>query len=51
MSEELMRVLIHRLDKIESNLDILVQKHVVKDWYTTEEVAEILGRVEFTVRE
>lgn len=40
-----------RLDKIEQKLDVLVQGQSVKDWYTTEEIARILGKAEFTVRE
>jgi len=40
-----------RLDKIESLLSVLVERHVRKDWYTTAEAAQILGRAEFTVRE
>ena len=31
--------------------DLLVSQRTVKDWYTTDEVAKILGRAEFTVRE
>ncbi|MBI3465104.1 MAG: hypothetical protein HY000_18915 [Planctomycetes bacterium] len=29
----------------------LVQQRTVKDWYTTAEVATLLGKAEFTVRE
>jgi hypothetical protein len=40
-----------RLQDIEAKLDTLVEQRTVKDWYGTEEVAKILGRAEFTVRE
>ena len=40
-----------RLEAIEQKLDLLLQQRVVKDWYSTSEVAERLGKAEFTVRE
>ncbi|MGB7344858.1 Helix-turn-helix domain protein [Rubripirellula tenax] len=40
-----------RLERIETLLSSLVQQEKVKDFYTTSEVANILGRAEFTVRE
>jgi hypothetical protein len=40
-----------RLQDIQATLATLVEQHTVKDWYGTEEVAKILGRAEFTVRE
>jgi hypothetical protein len=40
-----------RLDRIEGILATLVERQVVKDWYSTEESARILGKAEFTVRE
>jgi transposase len=40
-----------RLGKIEALLAALVEQRTVKDWYSTAEVATILGRAEFTVRE
>jgi hypothetical protein len=40
-----------RLEKIEYLLAALVERHVVKDWYGTDEVAGLLGKSEFTVRE
>jgi hypothetical protein len=36
---------------IESQLDALVRRQYSKEWYTTEEVARILGKAPFTVRE
>lgn len=40
-----------RLDKIETMLVTLVERQQVRDWYTTEQVARLLGKAEFTVRE
>jgi hypothetical protein len=47
-----------RLDRIERALadvirqqEALLEKHTVKDFYTTAESAAILGRAEYTVRE
>ncbi|MHB1423791.1 MAG: helix-turn-helix domain-containing protein [Gemmataceae bacterium] len=40
-----------RLDRIEQMLTTLLQKQTIKEWYGTEEVAQILGKAEFTVRE
>ncbi len=40
-----------RLQKIETLLAALVEQRAVKEWYSTAEVASILRRAEFTVRE
>ena len=40
-----------RLEKIEEKLDLLVERQTVKDWYTTEEFAERVGKSELTIRE
>lgn len=40
-----------RLDRIEGKLDCLVEQRTAKDYYSTAEIAKILGRSEFTVRE
>ena len=40
-----------RLEKIESLLTALVERQQVKDWYTTEEFARLVGKADFTVRE
>ena len=40
-----------RLDRIENLLSDLLQEKQVKEFYSTGEVAEILNRAEFTVRE
>ena len=40
-----------RLTKIESLLNSLVEQRMVKEWYSTADVAKLLGKAEFTVRE
>jgi transposase len=55
MSEEVLLkqigTLADRLDRIEIALSELVRQRTVRDWYSTDEVADILGKAEFTVRE
>lgn len=46
-----MNTIEERLERIEEALRRLVQQRTVKDWYTTAEAAEILGKAEWTVRE
>jgi hypothetical protein len=43
--------LLERLDRIEAVLQSFVKQQTIKDYYTTTEVAQILGKAEFTVRE
>lgn len=43
--------LLTRLAKIETLLASLVEQRNVKEWYSTAEVATLLGKAEFTVRE
>lgn len=40
-----------RLERIEESLRLLLMERVVKKYYSTSEVATILGKAEFTVRE
>lgn len=40
-----------RLDRIESMLHALVKQQTVREWYSTDQVAQIVGKSEFTVRE
>jgi hypothetical protein len=40
-----------RLARIESLLAVLVERQTVREWYTTEQVAGLVGKAEFTVRE
>jgi excisionase family DNA binding protein len=51
MRDQDLTLLLDRLERIEGTLALLLQRQVVKDWYTTEEVARILGKSDFTVRE
>lgn len=51
MTSEKLDDLTARLARIEQALDRLVQQRTVKDWYSTAEVAALLGKAEFTVRE
>jgi hypothetical protein len=48
---ELLSELKARMVRMESALDTLVKQRVVKDFYTTRDVADLLGRDEYTVRE
>jgi hypothetical protein len=40
-----------RLDRIEAMLCVLVEQSTVREWYTTEQFAQLVGKSEFTVRE
>ncbi len=40
-----------RLSRIEDVLQTLVREKTVKDWYSTAEVASLLGKSDYTVRE
>jgi hypothetical protein len=40
-----------KLDKIESLLVILVERQTVREYYTTEQFAQLVGKAELTVRE
>ena len=48
---ERMQQLTDRMAAVEASLRVLVDRATTKDWYTTAEVAAILGKAEFTVRE
>jgi excisionase family DNA binding protein len=43
--------LFRRLDRIEAAIGALLESHQAKEWYTTAEVAGILDRSDYTVRE
>lgn len=51
MTTEELNDLTARLVRIEQTLELLVQQRTVKNWYSTAEVAHLLGKAEFTVRE
>jgi hypothetical protein len=40
-----------RLENIESMLVVLVERQQVRDWYTTQEFAQAVGKAEITIRE
>lgn len=40
-----------RLEKIEAMLVVLVERQQMREWYSTDQVAQCLNRAEFTVRE
>ncbi len=44
-------LLLQRLDRIEGALDALLARQAAKEFYSTDEVAKLLGKAEFTVRE
>jgi len=46
-----MQEILERLERIESALKSLVQRQTVKDFYSTDEFAKVVGRAEFTCRE
>jgi len=41
----------NRFDQLESLLQVLVEQRTVKEFYTTDEVAKIVGKAKYTVRE
>jgi hypothetical protein len=47
MSEEILA----RLGRLEAMLVVLVERQQVREWYSVEEFARIVGRAEFTCRE
>jgi transposase len=51
MSETDFTDLLLRLERIEAAVTELVRQRTVKEWYTTDEVAAMLGKAEFTVRQ
>jgi ABC-type proline/glycine betaine transport system substrate-binding protein len=51
MDAEILNDLTARLARIEQAIDLLVRERTVKEWYSTAEVAKLLDKAEFTVRE
>lgn len=43
--------LLEAIERLESKVDALAARQQLKEHYTTEDVAAIMGRAEFTVRE
>jgi Helix-turn-helix domain len=50
MGAEQLELLLARLERIETALATLVGRQTVKDWYSPEEVAGILGKAPCTVQ-
>src|SRR5262245_7606976 len=51
MPEDYAAEVIERLDRIEAAIQALAERGAVREWYTTDEAAKLLGRAEYTVRE
>jgi hypothetical protein len=51
MSSPELQLVIDKLARIEASLEQLAKERIVKEWYATAELAEILGKAEFTIRE
>lgn len=43
--------LVSRLDRIDKMLETLLNRQTMKEWYTTDDLARLLGKSECTVRE
>jgi len=50
MSEEMV-ILKKELQEVKAMLAVLVERQLVREWYSVEEFARIVGRAEFTCRE
>jgi hypothetical protein len=46
-----LQLVLDRLDRIETAIATLAEKDQVKEWYSTGDVAKLLNKAEFTVRE
>ena len=44
-------ILLQRLDKIDAAIEKLLRQETTRPYYTTAEVAKLLGKAEFTVRQ
>jgi hypothetical protein len=45
------QLVLELLKRIDASMTALLEQQVAKEWYTTSEVADILGKAEYTVRE
>ena len=50
-SPQQVQEIVHRLERIEAALSLLVQNRTVKNWLSTDDFAKLVGKAEFTVRE
>lgn len=46
-----LQLVLDRLEQIAATLALLADKQSAKEWYATDELARVLGKAEFTVRE
>ena len=51
MSLEDITMLVERLDRIEAAVTVIAERQTIRDWYATDEFAQLVGKAEFTVRE
>jgi hypothetical protein len=51
MSGDDVTTIFQRLDRIEAALTALLERETAKEWYGTDEIAKLLGKAAFTVRE
>jgi len=51
MTTEDVSQLLQRLDRIETAVTVLTERQTIREWYSTEEFARLVGKAEFTVRE
>jgi hypothetical protein len=51
MGPDQVEILLQRLERVETMLAELVRQRATKEWYSTAEAAQLLGKAEFTVRE
>ena len=51
MSLEDITMLVERLDRIEAAVTMIAGRQTIRDWYATDEFAQLVGKAEFTVRE
>jgi Helix-turn-helix domain len=43
--------ILEKLNRLEALMMVLVERQTVREWYSTDEVARLVGKAEFTVRE
>ena len=48
---ELLQQMLERFDRLETTVNLLIQQRAIKDFYTTAELAQLVAKAEFTVRE
>lgn len=51
LSSELMKMLIVRMERIEESMQRLLRNQTVQDYYSTGDIARLLGKSDFTIRE